>query len=127
MALARADDGAKAHQPPNSSKLPELIALVMTRPLVSAGMVVKTLDITPQAARPIVGELGLGKMTGRGGFGRGGGLARTGRDGLYLHSVQSERRVAYARARTLGNDHNDQNHSLFWDLIGVQQTRFDLR
>lgn len=48
-----------------SSKLQELIELVMARPLVSAGMVVKMLEVTPQAARRIVGELGLREMTGR--------------------------------------------------------------
>lgn len=51
-----------------SSKLPELVALVMAKPLVSAGMVAKTLEVTPQAARRIVGELGLREMTGRGRF-----------------------------------------------------------
>lgn len=51
-----------------SSKLPELIELVMARPLVSAGMVTKTLEVTRQAARRIVGELGLREMTGRGRF-----------------------------------------------------------
>jgi hypothetical protein len=51
-----------------SSKLPELVELVMAKPLVSAGMVVKTLDVTPQAARRIVLELGLRDMTGRGRF-----------------------------------------------------------
>jgi hypothetical protein len=51
-----------------SSKLPELVELVMARPLVSAGMVSKTLDVTPQAARRIVLELGLREMTGRGRF-----------------------------------------------------------
>lgn len=51
-----------------SSKLPELVELVMARPLVSAGMVAKTLDVTPQAARRIVSELGLREMTGRGRF-----------------------------------------------------------
>ncbi len=50
------------------SKLPELIELVIAKPLVSAGLVVKTLEVTPQAARRIVGELGLSKMTGRGRF-----------------------------------------------------------
>ena len=48
-----------------SSKLPELVELVMAKPLVSAGMVAKTLDVTPQAARRIVLELGLREMTGR--------------------------------------------------------------
>lgn len=51
-----------------SSKLPELIDLVLAKPLVSAGMVVRTLGVTPQAARRIVGELGLREMTGRGRF-----------------------------------------------------------
>ncbi|TCA32896.1 DUF1612 domain-containing protein [Rhizobium leguminosarum bv. viciae] len=56
-------DGRRA-----SSKLPELVELVMAKPLVSAGMVAKTLDVTPQAARRIVMELGLREMTGRGRF-----------------------------------------------------------
>ncbi|PDS69651.1 RHE_PE00001 family protein [Rhizobium phaseoli] len=51
-----------------SSKLPELVDLVMTKPLVSAKMVAKTLEVTPQAARRIVLELGLREMTGRGRF-----------------------------------------------------------
>ena len=51
-----------------SSKLPELIELVMEKPLVSAGMVAKALEVTPQAARRIVLELGLREMTGRGRF-----------------------------------------------------------
>ncbi len=51
-----------------SSKLPELVELVMAKPLVSAGMVAKTLEVTPQAARRIVTELGLREMTGRGRF-----------------------------------------------------------
>jgi hypothetical protein len=37
-----------------SSKLPELVELVMAKPLVSAGMVATMLDVTPQAARRIV-------------------------------------------------------------------------
>lgn len=51
-----------------SSKLPELVELVMAKPLVSAGMAAKTLEVTPQAARRIVLELGLREMTGRGRF-----------------------------------------------------------
>lgn len=51
-----------------SSKLPELVELVIEKPLVSAGMVAKTLEVTPQAARRIVLELGLREMTGRGRF-----------------------------------------------------------
>jgi hypothetical protein len=51
-----------------SSRLPELVELVLARPLISAGMVAKTLEVTPQAARRIVAELGLREMTGRGRF-----------------------------------------------------------
>ncbi|MBX5159629.1 MULTISPECIES: RHE_PE00001 family protein [Rhizobium] len=51
-----------------SSKLPELIELVMSRPLVSADIIVKAVGVTPQAAVRIVGELGLREMTGRGRF-----------------------------------------------------------
>ncbi|NKJ72087.1 DUF1612 domain-containing protein, partial [Rhizobium leguminosarum bv. viciae] len=49
-----------------SSKLPELIKLVISRPLVSAGMIAKELAVTPRAALRIVEELGLREMTGRG-------------------------------------------------------------
>jgi predicted transcriptional regulator len=48
--------------------VPELVELVMARPLISAGMVAKTLEVTPQGARRIVQELGLREMTGRGRF-----------------------------------------------------------
>jgi len=51
-----------------SSKLPGLIDLVLSRPLVSTGMIVKATGVTPQAAVRIVGELGLREMTGRGRF-----------------------------------------------------------
>jgi hypothetical protein len=68
LALARTLMERKLDGRRTSSKLPELIELVMAKPLVSAGMVAKTLDVTPQAARRIVLELGLREMTGRGRF-----------------------------------------------------------
>lgn len=68
LALGRQMMERKLNGRRTSSKLPELIELVMAKPLVSAGMVVKTLEVTPQAARRIVGELGLREMTGRGRF-----------------------------------------------------------
>lgn len=68
LALARQMMERKLAGRRTSSKLPQLIELVMSKPLVSAGMVVKTLDVTPQAARRVVGELGLREMTGRGRF-----------------------------------------------------------
>jgi hypothetical protein len=52
----------------SSSNLPGLIELVMSRPLVSAGMVAERLKVTPRAALRIVEELGLREMTGRGRF-----------------------------------------------------------
>ncbi|MGR9355530.1 RHE_PE00001 family protein [Rhizobium leguminosarum] len=68
LALARKMLERKLDGRRTSSKLPELVELVMAKPLVSAGMVAKTLDVTPQAARRIVLELGLREMTGRGRF-----------------------------------------------------------
>ncbi|MBV7520393.1 hypothetical protein KW852_22585 [Ensifer sp. ENS12] len=50
------------------SKLPELIELVMAMPLVSAGMVHQGVRRWAEAARRIVGELGLREMTGWGRF-----------------------------------------------------------
>jgi hypothetical protein len=68
LALARQMMNRKLEGRRTSSKLPELVELVMATPLVSAGMVAKTLEVTPQAARRIVLELGLREMTGRGRF-----------------------------------------------------------
>ncbi|MDV4164386.1 RHE_PE00001 family protein [Rhizobium leguminosarum] len=68
LALARKMMERKLAGRRTSSKLPELVELVMARPLVSAKMVAKTLEVTPQAARRIVLELGLREMTGRGRF-----------------------------------------------------------
>lgn len=52
----------------SSSKLPELIDLVLSRPLVSAGLVAKTLNTTPQGALKLIAELPLRELTGRGRF-----------------------------------------------------------
>ncbi|MBY5592826.1 DUF1612 and helix-turn-helix domain-containing protein [Rhizobium leguminosarum] len=68
LALARQMMERKLTGRRTSSKLPELVELAMAKPLVSAGMVAKTLEVTPQAARRIVLELGLREMTGRGRF-----------------------------------------------------------
>ncbi len=68
LALARTMMERKIAGRRTSSKLPELVELVMAKPLVSAGMVAETLGVTQQAARRIVGELGLREMTGRGRF-----------------------------------------------------------
>jgi len=68
LTLAKTMMDRKLYGRRTSSKLPELVELVMAKPLVSAGMVAKTLEVTPQAARRIVLELGLREMTGRGRF-----------------------------------------------------------
>jgi hypothetical protein len=68
LVLARTLMERKLEGRRTSSKLPELVELVMAKPLVSAEMVAKTLRVTPQAARRIVLELGLREMTGRGRF-----------------------------------------------------------
>jgi len=68
LTLAKSMMDRKLEGRRTSSKLPELVELVMGKPLVSAGMVAKTLEVTPQAARRIVLELGLREMTGRGRF-----------------------------------------------------------
>jgi len=68
LSLARTMLERKLDGRRTSSKLPELVELVMAKPLLSAGMVAKMLEVTPQAARRIVLELGLREMTGRGRF-----------------------------------------------------------
>jgi hypothetical protein len=65
LALARTLMERKVEGRRASSKLPELVELVIAKPLVSAKMVAKTLEVTPQAARRIVLELGLREMRGR--------------------------------------------------------------
>jgi len=43
-----------------------LIEYVISRPLVSAGMIAEALGVTPRAAQTLVAELGLREATGRG-------------------------------------------------------------
>jgi hypothetical protein len=50
----------------STSHLPALVDYVLTRPIASAGMIAKELDITPRAAQGLVAELGLREATGRG-------------------------------------------------------------
>jgi hypothetical protein len=51
-----------------SSKLPQLIELVLAKPMVSAGMIAEELHVTPQGALKIAAELNLRELTGRGRF-----------------------------------------------------------
>ncbi len=59
--LARKLDGRRS-----TSSLPALLDYVLTRPIVSAGMIAEELEITPRAAQDLVGKLGLREATGRG-------------------------------------------------------------
>ncbi len=52
----------------STSRLPELVELVISRPLVSAGMIAEALAVTPRAALNLVAELDLRETTGRGRF-----------------------------------------------------------
>ncbi|MGX7744017.1 RHE_PE00001 family protein [Rhodopseudomonas parapalustris] len=58
--LARKLDGRRS-----TSRLPDLLDYVLTRPVVSAGMIAKELKITPRAAQDLVAQLGLREATGR--------------------------------------------------------------
>ena len=49
-----------------TSRLPALVDYVMSRPIVSAGMIAAELRITPRAAQNLVADLGLREATGRG-------------------------------------------------------------
>lgn len=51
-----------------SSKLPRLIDLVLSKPMVSANMIADELRVTSQGALKIAGELNLRELTGRGRF-----------------------------------------------------------
>ncbi|WP_365979929.1 RHE_PE00001 family protein [Mesorhizobium sp.] len=51
-----------------NSKLPDLVALVLSRPIVSTALIQERLKISKQGALNLVGELGLREMTGRGRF-----------------------------------------------------------
>jgi hypothetical protein len=50
----------------STSRLPALIDYVMSRPVVSAGMIAGELRVTQRAAQDLVTELGLREATGRG-------------------------------------------------------------
>lgn len=68
LVLARGNLERKAKGRRSNSKLPELIDLVLSRPLVSAGLVAKLLDTTPQGALGLINALPLRELTGRGRF-----------------------------------------------------------
>ncbi len=68
LALARQQMEHRIAGRRQSSKLPQLVDLVLSRPMVSSGMIAKSLSVTPQGALKIASELHLREMTGRGRF-----------------------------------------------------------
>ena len=74
LALARQMMERKLDRRRSSSKMPQLIELVMAQPLVTAEMVAKALKVTPRAALRLVEEMGLREMTGRGRYRAWGAL-----------------------------------------------------
>lgn len=56
-----------------SSSLPDVLELVLARPIVSTAMIAKAAKVTPRGALNLVSELGVREMTGRGRY-RGWGV-----------------------------------------------------
>ncbi|TJW03746.1 MAG: DUF1612 domain-containing protein [Mesorhizobium sp.] len=68
LVLAKSQMERRLRERRVSSKLPDLVELVMSRPLVSTGMIQDRLKVSKQGALNLVSELGLREMTGRGRF-----------------------------------------------------------
>ena len=66
LMLARAQMQRRLKGRRSTSKLPQLIELVLSRPLVSSGMIEKELGVTTAGALNLIGELELREITGRG-------------------------------------------------------------
>ena len=66
LVAAREQLGRRVSHRRGHSRLPQLIDLVIARPVVSASLIAKALDITPQGALLLTKELNLREMTGRG-------------------------------------------------------------
>jgi len=65
LALARVQLERRLRDRRSSSRLPQLIELVLARPLVSTNMVQQQLKVSRQGALDLIGELGLREITGR--------------------------------------------------------------
>lgn len=50
----------------SSSNLPGAFDMMLSRPIVSATMIAKELNVTPRGALNLIAELGVREMTGRG-------------------------------------------------------------
>lgn len=65
LVLARAQMERRLVNRRSNSKLPDLIDLVLSRPMVSTTMIQKALKVTQQGAINLIEELALREMTGR--------------------------------------------------------------
>lgn len=66
LMLARAQMERRLKGRRSTSRLPEVIELVLSRPLVTSGMIEKGLGVTAAGALNLLGELDLREITGRG-------------------------------------------------------------
>ena len=73
LSLARTQMEMRIRDRRSNSNLPGLIDLVLSRPIVSTGLISRHLGVTPRGALNLVRELGLREMTGRGRY-RGWGV-----------------------------------------------------
>lgn len=66
LALARIQMERRLRDRRSNSSLPALIEFVLSRPMVSAAMIARHIEVTPRGALNLIGELGIREMTGRG-------------------------------------------------------------
>lgn len=68
LLLSREQMSRKLKGRRSNSRLPQLIEMVLSNPLISAAMVEKQLQVTQQGAIKLIQDLGLREITGRGRF-----------------------------------------------------------
>lgn len=68
LVLAKSQMERRLRERRASSRLPDLVELVLSRPLISTGIIQNRLKVSKQGALNLIGELGLREMTGRGRF-----------------------------------------------------------
>ncbi|MBB6485424.1 RHE_PE00001 family protein [Rhizobium lusitanum] len=73
LSLAKLQMELRLRDRRSNSSLPEVIDIVLSRPIVSAKMIARHVGVTPRGALNLVNELGLREMTGRGRY-RGWGV-----------------------------------------------------
>ncbi len=73
LSLARLQMESRLKDRRSNSSLPEVIDIVLSRPIVSAKMIARHVGVTSRGALNLVTELGLREMTGRGRY-RGWGV-----------------------------------------------------